>query len=194
MDRPVTQIFADISQAERQGPPTSVSSPKESQTPVTHKLTKGLKQRTGQEVSKNSLREHARDLNQRSRRSEDIAAQFPIIQRGCPWDTLKDLFICDLAGPVSVAVHDKDPYEVIAVRSFSKNKADIWLRVLQKTQHPNVVSAKEIFKDHGMTYFIVDDLPLTLEHVVACDIFPSELQLASILAQVWDHRINRSRC
>jgi hypothetical protein len=33
----------------------------------------------------------------------------------------------------------------------------------------NVISATEIFKDLGMTYFIVDDLPLTLEHLVACD-------------------------
>jgi hypothetical protein len=32
-----------------------------------------------------------------------------------------------------------------------------------------------------MTYFIIDDLPLTLEHLVTCDVFPSELQLASIL-------------
>ncbi|KAL6229959.1 hypothetical protein BDW75DRAFT_223823 [Aspergillus navahoensis] len=36
-----------------------------------------------------------------------------------------------------------------------------------------------------MIYFIVDDLPLTLEHLVTCHIFPSELQLASILKQVW---------
>jgi hypothetical protein len=31
-----------------------------------------------------------------------------------------------------------------------------------------------------------------LEHVVACDIFPSELQLASILIQVWVHKSNHS--
>lgn len=104
-----------------------------------------------------------------------------IIQRGCPWDILKDLFTCDLAGPVSLAIHKEDPRKVIAVHSFSRDKADIWLQVLWKTKHPNVISAREIFKDHETTYFIVDDLPLTLEHVVACDIFPSELQLASIL-------------
>jgi hypothetical protein len=99
---------------------------------------------------------------------------------------LKDLFTCDLAGPVSVAIHDKDPSKVIAVRAFSGRKADAWLQVLQQTQHPNIISAKDIFKDQGLIYFIVDDLPLTLEHLVACDVFPSELQLASILSQVRD--------
>ena len=73
--------------------------------------------------------------------------------------------------------------------TFPKPGDDFVLAVLQKTQHPKITSAKEVFKDHGMTYFIVDDFPLTLEHVVACDIFPSELQLASILVQVWKPQI-----
>lgn len=73
---------------------------------------------------------------------------------------------------------------MIAVCVFSKKKADIWLQVLQQIYYPNIISANEIFKDHGITYFTVDNLPLTLEYLVACDIFPSELQLASILAQV----------
>ncbi|KAL1983542.1 hypothetical protein VTN96DRAFT_10281 [Rasamsonia emersonii] len=33
-------------------------------------------------------------------------------------------------------------------------------------------------------YVLFEDLPLTLEHLVACDAYPSEIQLASILAQV----------
>lgn len=195
MDRPVTQIFADSLQAKRPAPPAPapVPSPKESQGPINHKLTKGVKQQVRQESSKNALLDRAQDLHQSSRPNEGLAAQSLVIWRGSPWDTLEDLFTCDLAGPVSVAVHDKDPSKVIAVRAFSKREADTWLQVLQPTQHPNIISAREIFKDHGMMYFIVDDLPLTLEHLVACDVFPSELQLASILVQVWNRRIIHSR-
>ena len=169
--------------------PAPVPRQTESQPLGTHNLKKGVKRRSDQDLSKNVLGDHGRD----NRRGEVLVGHSAAIQRGCPWDTLKDLFTCDLAGPLSLAVHKEDPRKVIAVRSFSRDKADIWLQVLRKTKHPNVTSAREIFKDHGMTYFIVDDLPLTLEHVVACDIFPSELQLASILVQVWEHKLNHSR-
>jgi hypothetical protein len=186
-DRPLTQLYAESFKAKRplSPTPTPVSVHKEFQGQSNHKLTKEGKQRGKQEKSKNVLLHRAQDVHQRSSQSESHAAQSLVVQIGSPWDTLNDLFTCDLAGPVSIAVHDKHPSKVIAVRAFSKEKADIWLQVLKQTQHPNVISAREIFKDHGTTYFIVDDLPLTLEHLVACDIFPSELQLASILAQVW---------
>lgn len=191
MDRPVTQIFADSLQAKRPVPSAPAPAPK-SQGPTNHKLSKVVEQGVRQETFKNALN-HTQDLHQSSHRSEVLAAQTPVIRNASPWGTLEDLFTCDLAGPVSVAVHDKDPSEVIAVRAFSKKNADTWLQVLQQTQHPNVISAREIYKDHGMTYFIVDDLPLTLEHLVACDVFPSELQLASILIQVWNCQTIRSR-
>jgi hypothetical protein len=186
MDRPVTQIFAASLPVKRSVPsaPTPNVEPKESQRPINARPTKKAKEDVGQEISRNVLRDHAQDLHQSSVRSEGLAAQPLSIKRESPWRTLKDLFTCDLAGPVSVAVDDKNPSKVIAVRAFSKKKADTWLQVLEQTRHPNVISARQIFKDHGMTYFIVDDLPLTLEHLVACDVFPSELQLASILVQV----------
>lgn len=190
MAKRVTQIFTDIPEIEEPDPsvPTPVPRQTESQPSGTHKPTKEVKQRSKQDLSKNVLPDHGRD----NRRGEGLAVHSQAIQRGCPWDTLNDLFTCDLAGPVSLAVHKQDPRKVIAVRSFSRDKADIWLQVLRKTKHPNIISAREIFKDHGTTYFIVDDLSLTLEHVVACDIFPSELQLASILIQVWEQMLNHS--
>lgn len=190
MAKRVTQIFTEEIAAPGPSAPTPVPRQTESQPLGTHKLTKGVKPRSQQDLSKNVLRDHGRD----NRRGEGLAVHSLAIQRGCPWDTLKDLFTCDLAGPVSLAIHKEDPREVIAVRSFSRDKADIWLQVLRKTKHPNVISAREIFKDHGTTYFIVDDLPLTLEHVVACDIFPSELQLASILIQVLDGLAHLLEC
>ena len=124
-----------------------------------------MKQRSEQGLSKNVVRDLGRD----NRRGEVLAVHSLAIQRGCPWGTLQDLFTCDLAGPVSVAIRKENPRKVIAVRSFSRDEADKWLQVLRKTKHPNIISVREIFKDHVTIYFIVDDLPLTLEHVVACD-------------------------
>ncbi|KAL2868384.1 uncharacterized protein BJX67DRAFT_371441 [Aspergillus lucknowensis] len=116
-NQPLTQIFANSLQAEQPAPlaPTPVSAPKESQGQINHKLTKGGKQLEKQGKSKNALG-HAQGVHHRSSQSESQA----------------DLFTCDLAGPVSITIHNK---------------------------HPSI--------DHGMTYFIIDNLPLTLEHLVA---------------------------
>ncbi|KAL4958853.1 uncharacterized protein BDV14DRAFT_207299 [Aspergillus stella-maris] len=181
MARPVTQIYPDLFQTKRAVPP--VPAPTKSQGPRNHRLAKGLEQSARQEPSDEALLDHTQDFPQSSRQGEGVTVQLPGIRRGSPWGILKKLFTCDLAGPVSVTVHAKNPSKVITVRALSNAKADKWLQVLQQTQHPNVISAREIFEDHKMTYFIVDDYPLTLKHLVACDPFPSELQLASILVQ-----------
>jgi hypothetical protein len=186
-DRPLTQLYAKDFKANRplSPTPTPVIVQKDFDGQSNHKLNKGGEQWEKPGNSKNAVFGLARDVCEGSPESERQTAHSPVIRRGSPWHILKNLFTCNLAGPVSIAVHEKDPSKVIAVRAFSREKADTWQQVLQQTQHPNVISATEIFKDYGMTYFIVDDLPLTLEHVVACDVFPSELQLASILVQVW---------
>ncbi|KAL4936128.1 hypothetical protein BDV06DRAFT_205574 [Aspergillus oleicola] len=188
MVRPVTQIYPGSLHTEGAVPPATapVPAPTKFQGPGNHTLARVLKQSARKELSSTALLDHTQDPHQSSRRGEGVTVQLPGIRRGSPWGNLEQLFTCDLAGPVSVALHVESPSKVIAVRALSKAKADTWLQVLQQTQHPNVISAREIFKDHEMTYFIVDDYPLTLEHLVACDIFPSELQLASILVQVLD--------
>ncbi|GLA56026.1 hypothetical protein AnigIFM63604_003967, partial [Aspergillus niger] len=163
-----TPIQPSPVQVTRLVPPPSapVSAPKNSQS-----NTQGVKQRTPN--------------RQTSHHVEDTICGSTVVQYACPWDTLKELFTCQLAGPVSVAVHGKNPVEVIAVRAYEQIGAKKWQQVLDRTQHRNVISAKEIFIDHGLTYFIVDDLPLTLDHVVACnDFFPTQLELASMLVQV----------
>ncbi|KAH2952250.1 hypothetical protein KXW43_007425 [Aspergillus fumigatus] len=117
MDRPVTQIFAASLPVKRSAPsaPTPKVEPKESQRPINARSTKKAKEDVGQEISRNVLRNHAQDFHQSSVRSECLAAQPLSIKRESPWRTLKDLFTCDLAGPVSVAVDDKNPSKVIAV-------------------------------------------------------------------------------
>lgn len=97
---------------------------------------------------------------------------------------MEEVFACDLAGPVSIAVHRTAPSRVLAVRAYSESSANTVLRVLQQTQHPNIMSIRDVFKDNGVLYSVGIDFPLTLDYLIACDAFPCELQLASVLAQV----------
>lgn len=117
-------------------------------------------------------------------KTKGTAAHSLVIRNESPWNAMKEVFACDLAGPVSIAVHRTAPSRVLAVRAYSESSANTVLRVLQLTQHPNIMSIRDVFKDNGVLYSVGVDFPLTLDHLVACDAFPCELQLASILAQV----------
>ncbi|RAL04899.1 uncharacterized protein BO80DRAFT_318000, partial [Aspergillus ibericus CBS 121593] len=107
-----------------------------------------------------------------------------VLRDESPWDALTPIFTCDLAGSVSIAVHRTRPSRVFAVRAYPERSGDKILKILQKVQHPNVISTKDIYKHGEVLYSVGVDRPLTLDNLVACDRFPSELQLASILAQV----------
>lgn len=117
-------------------------------------------------------------------RTGGSSAQLLTIRNESPWNTMKEVFACDLAGPVSLAVHRTRPSRVLAVREYSRSNVEKVWRVLQQPQHPNISSATDVFKHDGKLYTIGVDFHLTLDHLVACDVFPCELQLASILAQV----------
>ncbi|RAL07956.1 uncharacterized protein BO97DRAFT_437969 [Aspergillus homomorphus CBS 101889] len=123
------------------------------------------------------------DCSQSIQKQPQIS-RLPVTTWGSPWIKFKERFTCEIAGPTIVAENIKNPSKIIHIREFSKHKADLWIDVLRCTYHPNIVYASEIFRDHGLTYFVVDDYPLTLENLVACNILPSELQLASILRQI----------
>lgn len=117
-------------------------------------------------------------------RTGGSTAQPLIIRNESPWNTMKEVVACDLAGPVYLVVLRTSPSQVLAVREYSQSSAKKVLRVLQQPKHPNITSATDVFKSNGVVYTIGIDFHLTLDHLVACDDYPCELQLASILAQV----------
>ncbi|KAF4765574.1 hypothetical protein HAV15_003281 [Penicillium sp. str.  len=107
--------------------------------------------------------------------------------RNCsPWETYKPIFTCDLAGTVSISEHRRRGSKVVAIRSSSRMDGEELLHKYMRFDHVNIISASECFKNNGVNHYIVDDLPITLEHLVASDAYPSEVQLASILKQVID--------
>ncbi|KAF7586861.1 hypothetical protein BBP40_008227 [Aspergillus hancockii] len=113
-----------------------------------------------------------------------------VIRNESPWKSFKEEFACDLAGPVSLAAHCTSPSRLLAVRAFSKNNADKVLRIFKHVQHYNIISAGEIFKYNNVLYAVMDDHHLTLDHIVACDAYPSEVidGLAYLLEAGFEHR------
>lgn len=107
-----------------------------------------------------------------------------LIRTCSPWETYKPIFTCDLAGIVSISEHRHRGSKVVAIRSSSRMDREDLLHKYTRFDHINIISASECFKDNGVNHYIVDDLPITLEHLVASDAYPSEVQLASILKQV----------
>jgi hypothetical protein len=85
-DRRLTIILPEALKAERPVPPapTPVSAPKESQSQINHKLTKGQKQWDKQEKSKNALLHHAPDVHQRRSQNEGHAGQSLVVWIGSP--------------------------------------------------------------------------------------------------------------
>ncbi|KAF4242707.1 hypothetical protein CNMCM8980_000329 [Aspergillus fumigatiaffinis] len=108
----------------------------------------------------------------------------PIIvrEKESPWDTFKPVFSCKLAGTVTIAVHKTRPSQLEAIRAYSPERADEVLRVFQVTRHENILSAKECYKDGDELFVLVDDLPLTLEHLAS--LHPDQHQVASVMFQI----------
>jgi hypothetical protein len=103
-------------------------------------------------------------------------------EKESPWDTFKPVFSCKLAGTVIIAVHRTRPSQLEAIRAYSPERADEVLRVFQVTRHENVLSAKECYKNGDELFVLVDDLPLTLEHLA--NLHPDQHQVASVMFQV----------
>ena len=58
------------------------------------------------------------------------------------------------------------------------------LQRFRDIQHENVISALGCLQDKELFYAIHEHLPVTLDHLVACPAYPTEIQLASVLTQV----------
>lgn len=103
-------------------------------------------------------------------------------EKESPWNTFKPVFSCKLAGTVIIAAHKTRPSQLEAIRAYSPERADEVLRAFQVIRHENILSAKECYREGNSLFVLVDDLPLTLEHLVS--LRPEEHQVASVMHQV----------
>lgn len=110
-----------------------------------------------------------------------------IVRHESPWDTYRRTYCCKLAGDVFIAARSSRPTKVVAIREYGKQDADKMLRRYETLDHINILSAWECFIDGDSMYALVDDLPLTLEHLIGCrSLYPTEAELASMVWQVGD--------
>jgi hypothetical protein len=118
--------------------------------------------------------------------SENHRGSHPCIVRyESPWDTYRGAISCIIAGKVTIATHRSNPSRVIAFREYNKKDVGQMVELYDRLHHQNILSAQECFINEGSMFALVDDLPLTLEHLVGCrTLYPSECELASMVWQV----------
>jgi hypothetical protein len=101
-----------------------------------------------------------------------------------PWNTYEKEFTCDLTGDAAIVFHRSQPSGTLALRQYPRDIETKMLHYFSQLQHKNILSAEECFSAKGSVYALCEDLPITLEDVVACDTFLSETRLTAILKQV----------
>jgi hypothetical protein len=74
------------------------------------------------------------------------------------------------------------PY-LVTVRSIPAYNAEEKVHMLQRIQHENIVSVREIFSYDGSFYPIFEHMPMSLRHFLGIRKFLTERQLASVLGQ-----------
>lgn len=107
-----------------------------------------------------------------------------ITRQESPWETYKKVYECDLAGTFDVAIRRARPSRLVAIRTIQEGDVDRMLRLIENMQHPNIMSSQECFLHEGSVFILHDDIPVSLDHFVACEAYLNETELAAVLAQV----------
>jgi hypothetical protein len=116
--------------------------------------------------------------------TDDIASVL-IVRRESPWDTYHPVVTYDGAGKVTIATRCSRPSRMVAIRKYPKQDTRRLIGRFGRLQHRNVLSLLECYLDVDFAYFLVDDLALTLGHLIACPtIRPAEFELGCIMVQV----------
>ncbi|KAJ5522390.1 hypothetical protein N7527_006505 [Penicillium freii] len=117
---------------------------------------------------------------------ENIASVL-IVRQESPWDTYRKVITYEVAGKVTIATRRTRPSRMVAMRIYRKENARRLIYRFGRLEHRNVLSLHECYMHEDLAFFLVDDLPLTLAHVVAFpSIYPSEAELGSIICQILD--------
>ena len=96
-------------------------------------------------------------------------------------DIYKVIFIYDLTSQVTISENRHQGSKVVAIQTAIKANGEDLLEKYSYLYYTNIILASKCFKNNRLFHFIVNDLPVTLEHLVASDTYPNKIQLASIL-------------
>ncbi|KAJ5544082.1 hypothetical protein N7494_005361 [Penicillium frequentans] len=102
---------------------------------------------------------------------DDISAAL-IVRQESPWDTYLPAITYDIA---------------VALRKYQRQDAKRLIDRFGRLEHANILCVRECYIDGDFMFALGDDLPLTLAHIVSCaGLYPTEVQLGSILSQTLD--------
>jgi hypothetical protein len=102
------------------------------------------------------------------------------------WGSYDESHELDRVGPVTVTVAvQREPGTVLVnIRKFAKPEIEAALYRYQNVQHSSFVTALEVFITDNHLYIVLEDMPISLEHIVKLPRYPTDVQLAAILAPV----------
>lgn len=106
------------------------------------------------------------------------------IRNESPWCKFNKIYTCELAGEAIVAEERVLPSAIFTIRKFPRRDKEDIVRIFSTIQHENLTSSQRYFFDVDFLYVIFEHQPITLNNLVACMKWPSQIQLASIVGQV----------
>ena len=110
-----------------------------------------------------------------------------------PWKSLQKVYELKLDGFIAVAIRKPPSCELVTVKNISGPDKERKVKMLQRIQHANFVAFQESFHFEDSVHIILDYVPLSLAQLVSSPAYPTEPQLASILAQVSYLIVSRGR-
>lgn len=120
------------------------------------------------------------EISQSGQDSENVLN----VQHKSPWEAFVKVYKCELAGRFNVAIPRVRPERIVAIREIQVQNIDQILRLFREIQHPNILSSRECFLHESSIFIVHDNIPISLDHIVACEAYPDEVELAAIMAQV----------
>ncbi|EER43196.1 conserved hypothetical protein [Histoplasma capsulatum H143] len=109
-----------------------------------------------------------------------------VVRHESPWETFSKVYACELAGPFNVALRRVRPSRLVAIRTFQGLDGERALQRFKELHHPNILSSRECFLHDGSVFILHDELSISLDHLVACEAYPNEIEVAAALAQILD--------
>lgn len=103
-----------------------------------------------------------------------------------PWGRYDESHELDRGGPVTVtvAIQREPGTALVNIRKFAKPEMEAALYRYQNVQHGSFVTALETFITDDHLYVVLEDMPISLEHIVQLPRYPTDVQLAAMLAPV----------
>ncbi|CRL30021.1 unnamed protein product [Penicillium camemberti] len=97
---------------------------------------------------------------------ENIASVL-IVRQESPWDTYRKVITYEIAGKVTIATRRTRLSRMVAIQTYRKENARRLMYRFGRLEHRHVLSLHKCYMHEDLALFLVDDLPLTLTHVVA---------------------------